>query len=161
MSAVIWRQNRVYVNDNDMVGRIDEASVEIKRLFTEVSGMGMPAKAKVPNGKFDQMTAKLKINNLAPGDIPRMVNADGYLLIKMRGDVHLPNVLTGKIADDGYTSRLGGWVENIPLPAINNEHKTELEVTINVMLIEVSTAQAGVVFLIDNVNGITIPPTLN
>ena len=110
MSAVIWPNNRVYVNDNDLAGRIEEASVEIKRMFSEVKGMGMPAAAKVPNGKFEAMTAKVQLNNIKPSDIPLMINNDGYMLLKMKGDVHLPNVLTGKINDDGYTSRLGGWV---------------------------------------------------
>lgn len=159
MAAVIWRHNRVYINDADYLGKIAEGTVELKRAFTELNGLGMPAPIKAPNGRFEEITASLKFDSIAPADIRRVIGEDGFINLRLMGKCFLPDVSAGKVAHDEMRSRLTGWIEEIPIPPTNTDHKSETEITVHVALIEVSDA-SGTLLLIDTVNGVVEPLSL-
>lgn len=156
MAAIIWRKNRIYVNDVDYVGLISEAKIELKRSLVELKGLGMPAPIKAPNGRFEEITATLKWDSISPREIRRIINDDGYLNMRLMGQCFLPDVTAGKVAHDQMRSRISGWTEQVPLPSTNIDHKSEVEMTIHVLLVDVSD-NSGRLLLIDNANGIVEP----
>lgn len=159
MSAVIWRQNRCYINEADYIGRVAEGSLELKRAMNEIGGLGQPAKMKVPNGHFELITAKIKFDNIAPADVRALSRNDGFIALRLIGQVHLPDAVSGKVAEDSLQTRLTGWAEEIPVPPMNQEHKTEIEITVNVAMVSI-TDKSGQLLLVDNVNGVVEPKEL-
>lgn len=159
MASVTWRKNRVKVNGNDYIGQIEEGSCEIKREFSEAKGLGMPGTAKLPNGRFEAITAKIKFNNIMPRDIRRLIKNDGFVSITFSGQAMFMDAIKGLNKDSEMTTTLRGYTENIPGQDPKNEGTSEHEVTINLLFIEMKDKD-GRVLLIDLPNGLVEPEEL-
>lgn len=159
MAAVIWRKNRAYINDADYLGLITEGACEITRATAELDGLGQPAPINAPTGRFEPITATLNFGSIGPAQIRQMRGADGFVNLRLIGQVYAPDVNVGMLQQDEMRTRIAGWIKKIPLPATNTSHTSEVEVEIDVLHIEVEDRN-GTIILIDVANGIVEPASL-
>jgi hypothetical protein len=160
MAAVIWRRNRAYVNDADYLGLITEGSCEIKRATAELDGLGQPAPINAPTGRFEAITASLKFGSIGPQQIRQLRGADGFVNLRLMGKCFSPNVQVGMQQSDEMRTRLAGWIKSLPIPATSTEHKSEVEIEIDVLHVEVEDT-SGTIILIDVANGVVEPASLS
>ncbi|MCG7551359.1 phage major tail tube protein [Pseudoalteromonas sp. Of7M-16] len=159
MAAIAWRRNRVLIGFSDYVGRVESGELEMKREMAELKGLGMPGTAKVPNGKFEALVAKIKFNNISPSDWRRIINNDGYINVTFAGECRSLDSTSGLSFDNAATTILRGWCETIPGQGPNDEGKSEFELTINVQFIEMRDV-SGTILLIDLASGVVEPKEL-
>jgi phage tail tube protein FII len=159
MATIAWRNNRVYLNDVDYFGNAEEGRVEIKRKFAEIDGMGLPAPAKVPTGKFEPLTASLKMTNISPSNIQSMVSNDGYVSLRLVGECRILDAQDGMIADDSLTTIVRGYTESFPVPGRKISDKADGEITINCLFVEVQN-DAGTILKINVPDAVVEPANL-
>jgi phage tail tube protein FII len=159
MAALLWRKNRVVLNKVDYVGQITEASVELKREMAEFKGQGMPGAVKVPSGNFEAATAKIKFDSISPKDMREIIAKDGYVTVTYSGECRGLDSLTGTSKVSGMTTTLRGYSEDVLTQNPNNEGKSEGEITINLMFIEMKDKD-GVILMIDWAKGLVEPEAL-
>ena len=137
MATIAWRNNRVYLNDEDFFGSAEEGSLEIKRKMVELDGMGLPAPAKVPSGKFEPLIAKLKMTNIKPSDLRSIYSNDGFASLRLIGECRILDAQSGMVKHDSLTSIIRGYVEELPVPARKISDKADGEITINCLYVEI------------------------
>jgi len=156
MASIIWKDNRAYLNDIDLFGNVVEGSCEIKRKMIEVDGVGLPAGANVPSGRYEPVTASLNFNNIDASMIRQFTVQDGFVNLKMIGHCNSINALSGFFQEDTLTTIVRGFSDGIPLPALKASEAAEVEVNINVLFIEIRNT-SGVLFMMDIANGLVYP----
>ncbi len=160
MATVSWRKNKVFLNGIDYFGSAEEGSVEIKRKLIEVDAMGLPAAAKIPSGKFEPIVAKLKLSNISPLNLRTLLLNDGYIDLRMTGECRLLNAASGTVTEDMLITVIRGYVEEIPLPAHKSSDKSEAEISIHCLFLEVLD-RMGTLLKVNIPDGIIEPKELS
>lgn len=158
-NVVNWTNQAVYLGETDYKGQASEGSVEVVREMVEMGGLGMPAKVKVPSGRIESMTAKIKFENTSPALLQAAVDNGGFAEFKLIGDAKLLSVDQGFSDKNTVTTRLKGFPENLPLQPHKNE-KADFELTVNLVYLEVSSDSEGTILKIDVVNDVVEPAAL-
>jgi phage tail tube protein FII len=157
-ATVTWRKCHVYYNDVDLFGNVSEGSVEVKRKFADHKGLGMPADAKLPTGKFEPIVAKMKLNNISPAILKNIWANDGYCNFRMVGECKVVHASLGMVDNDRLITIVRGYAENLPVPGVK-EDASDIEVTINALFLEVKN-NSGSILMIDIPNGLVEPREL-
>jgi Phage tail tube protein FII. len=158
-ATVTWRKCRVFYNNVDLFGNVDEGSVEIKRKFADLKGIGMPADAKLPTGKFEPIVAKLKFNNISPDILRQVWTNDGYCDFRMVGQCRVIHASSGSVNENRLVTIVRGYAENLPVPGVKEDATADIEVTINALFLQVKD-DGGNILLIDLPNGLVEPSEL-
>lgn len=153
--SVVWRDQSVFLNNTMYIGRVSQASCDIRRKTTNVGGLGGVGNVEVPTGKVEPIKAQLNFNSLSVGDIRQLTRNDGYVDLRMTGTVRVLDTDTGTRTVGGAVTRLKGWVLNPPTP-IYSDDPQPYNIEISVLFIEVADQQ-GTALLIDIPNGIIEP----
>ncbi|MNQ32641.1 hypothetical protein D3C85_460520 [compost metagenome] len=153
--SVIWRDQMAFINNTMYIGRVSQASCEIRRKTTTLGGLGGIGSVDVPTGKFEPIKARINFTSLSVADIRQLTANDGYIELRMTGTVRVLDTNTGTRTVGGAVSRIKGWVLNPPTPTFAEEPQP-YDAEISVLFVEVSDQQ-GVALLIDIPNGIVEP----
>jgi len=158
-ATVVWRKNKVFHNDVDLFGNVEKGSLEIKRKFVETGGIGTPALAKVPTGKFEPLSATFTFNNISPTIMRHLLSNGGFCNFRMVGECHMTDASVGLVKSDRLTSIIRGYAENLPIPEIGSEDKMDAEVIIHALFIEIKD-NSGTLLMVDIPNGLVEPKAL-
>jgi hypothetical protein len=153
--SVVWRDLAVFLNNTMYIGRVGQASCDIRRKTVTVGGLGGVGSVDVPTGKVEPIKSQLTFNSLSVADIRQLTSNDGYVELRMTGTVRILDTDTGTRTVGGAVTRLKGWVLNPPTPTYSDEPQP-YQIEISVLFIEVSDQQ-GTALLIDIPNGIMEP----
>lgn len=154
-TSAVWRNQMVFINEDQYIGRITEASAELTRQTIEVGGLGGVGKMNVPNGKYEASKASLTFQSLTLSDVAQMAGNDGWVELRLTGQVRMLDSSTGtRIVDAAYT-RIKGWCLNPPVPGLNDDG-APYTADISLAFIEI-LGSTGTVLKIDWINGIVEP----
>ncbi len=156
---ISFEKNKCWINGKEFFGIAEEGSVEAKRKMLDYDGMAMPAPVKIPSGKFEAITAKLKVKLSDPLVLTELSKNRGFAEIKLKGKSTVLNSTQGFVNDEDITTRIRGFVEEIPVPIHKDGELPSKEFTINVLFLEVSH-NGSVILKVDVSSGEVIPQDL-
>lgn len=154
--SVVWRDQMVFLNETQYVGRVKSAECDIQRKMVTVGGLGGIGDLEVPNGKYEAPTATVEFQSLALADVSQLTNNDGWIKLRMTGQVRVLDSDTGTRIVDAAITRIHGYVKNPPVPGFNDEG-SPYTANIAVHFIEISNS-TGRVFMLDMQSGAKYPP---
>ncbi len=152
---VMWRDQSVFINESQYIGRVASAEATLTRQTTTVGGLGGVGQMQVPNGKFEASTATVNFQSVAPSDLLAMVGNDGWVELRMSGNVRILDASSGTRKLDSVQTRIKGWCLNPPVPGMNDQG-APYSANISVAVLEISN-NAGTIFKVDFINGIVEP----
>lgn len=154
-ASVIWRNQTVFINENMYAGRVLSAEVTMSRATIELGGLGNVGKIQVPNGKYEASTANINFQSIALSDVAQLVGNDGFISLRLTGEVRVLDSSTGtRLVDAAYT-RIKGWCLNPPVPGLNDDG-SPYTANISVTYLEI-VGSSGTVFKVDFINNIIEP----
>ena len=148
-----------WINGNEYLGEVEEGSIEAKRKLLDYDGFGMPAPVKIPSGKFDAITGKLKIKITDPLTFQNINKNRGFINVKLSGKAVVFNSIQGQVQDDTITMRINGVLEDVIAPEFKTGEVSSKELTINVWFLEVSR-NGSVILKVDVSSGEVVPTDL-
>jgi len=156
---VNFEKNKGWINGKNYLGIIEEGSVELKRKTTDYDASGMVLPVKIPMGKLEPITAKLKVKLADPMVFTEFAKNRGFVDIRMSGLASVFNSTQGYVYDENITTRIRGFTEEIPTPNHKDGEIGTKDLTINVWFLEIS--RNGIVILkVDATSGEIIPRDL-
>jgi len=156
---ITFEKNKCWISGKEFFGIAEEGSVEAKRKMLDYDGQVMPAPVKVPSGKLEPITAKLKVKLSDPLVLTELSKNRGFVEVRLKGKSSIINSTQGFVNDEDITTRIRGFVEEIPTPPHKDGEIPSKEFTINVLYLEVS--RNGLVILkVDVSSGEVIPQDL-
>jgi len=156
---ISFEKNKCWINGNEFFGTAEEGSVEAKRKMLDYDGMAMPAPVKIPSGKLEAMTAKLKVKLSDPLVLTELSKNRGFVEIRLKGKAAVMNSTQGFVNDEDITTRIRGFVEEIPAPTHKDGEIPSKEFTINALYLEVSR-NGSVILKVDVSSGEVVPKDL-
>ncbi|CDT72017.1 phage major tail tube protein [Vibrio coralliirubri] len=154
--SVVWRDQMAFINETQYVGRVKSASSDLQRKMTTVGGLGGLGDVEVPTGKYEAPTATVEFQSVALGDVAQLTNNDGWIKLRLTGQVRMLDSETGTKTIDAGITRIHGFVKNPPVPGYNDEG-SPYTANIAVHFIEISNT-SGRVFMLDMQTGAKYPP---
>ena len=156
---VNMEKNKCQINGDEFLGIAEEGSVEAKRKLTDYDGFGMVAPIKIPMGKLEEITAKVKLKLTDLTTYRELLKNRGFIDLRMSGKATVFNSTKGYVQDDTITTRVRGTVEEIPAPIHKDGEMPTKDFTIHVMFLEVSH-NGSVILKVDVSSGEVIPRDL-
>jgi len=154
-TSVVWRNKTVFIKETQYAGRVSSAEVALTRATVSVGGLGGVGAMQVPNGKYEAATANLTFQSLALSDVSLLTGDDGWVELRLSGEVRMLDSSTGtRVVDAAYT-RIKGWCLNPPVPGMNDDG-SPYTANISMAFIEI-IGSSGTVLKIDWINGIVEP----
>ncbi len=154
-TSVVWRNQTVFLKETMYAGRITSAEVSLTRSTIEVGGLGGVGKMQVPTGKFEASQASVSFQSLALSDVSLLVGDDGWIELRLAGDVRTLDSSTGTRVIDAAYSRIKGWCLNPPVPGLNDDG-SPYTANISMAYLEI-IGSSGTVFKVDWINNIVEP----
>jgi phage tail tube protein FII len=147
-----------WINGNEYLGEVEEGSVEAKRKLLEYDGFGMAKPVKIPSGKFESITGKLKMKITDVLAFRNINKNRGFVNIKLSGKAVVFNSKLGEVQDDNISMRISGVMEEVMTPDFKTEVSSK-ELNIDVWFLEVSH-NGSVILKVDVSSGEVIPRDL-
>lgn len=156
---ITFEKNKCWINNKDFFGTTDEGSVEVKRKMLDYDGMAMPAAVKIPSGKLEAITTKLKVKLSDPEILSQLSKQRGFIELKLQGKAAVFNSTRGFVKDEDLTTRVRGFVEEVPTPLHKDNEIPSKELTISTIYLEVSKG-GSVILKVDITSGEVVPKDL-
>jgi phage tail tube protein FII len=157
---ISFDQNKAWVNGNEFFGLVEEGSVEAKRKMLDYDGFALPAGVKVPGGKLEPITAKLKVKVNDPLVLRELNKNRGFIQLKLKGRATVYASTQGVVEDQDVSTRINGFLEEVPTPDYKNGNEiSSMELTIHVHFLEVAV-NGAVVLKVDTTSGEVVPRDL-
>jgi len=148
-----------WINGSEYLGEVEEGSVEAKRKLLDYDGFGMNTPVKIPSGKFDSITGKLKMKITDPLAYQQLNKNRGFINIKLSGKAVVFNSIQGQVQDNSISMRISGFMEDVITPEFKTGEIPSRELTINVWFLEVAH-NGSVILKVDVSSGEVIPKDL-
>ncbi len=154
-TSVVWRNKMVFIKETMYAGRVSNAEVSLTRSTIEVGGVGAVGKMQVPTGKFEASQANVTFETLALSDVSLLVGDDGWMELRMTGEVRVLDSSTGTRIVDAAQTRIKGWCLNPPVPGLSDEN-ANYTANISMAFLEI-IGSSGTVLKVDWINNIVEP----